>query len=78
MEREAIEASVLRHLRKAMEREDANLTMELLGEDGISSIEAMELLSGLENEFKIRISPRSLRRVVTAMDLADLIEEKTN
>ncbi len=78
MEREAIEASVLRHLRKAMEREDANLTMELLGEDGISSIEAMELLSGLENEFKIRISPRSLRRVVTAMDLADLIEEKIN
>ena len=78
MEREAIEASVLRHLRKAMEREDANLTMELLGEDGISSIEAMELLSGLENEFKIRISPKSLRRVVTAMDLADLIEEKIN
>ncbi len=75
MDREMIEKLVLEHLKNVIDRDDIDLEMELLGEDGISSIEAMDLLSGLEKEFNIRISPRNLRRVVTVEDLCDLILE---
>ena len=75
MDREMIEKLVLEHLKNVIDRDDIDLEMELLGEDGISSIEAMDLLSGLEKEFNIRISPRNLRRVVTVEDLCNLISE---
>ena len=75
MDREMIEKLVLEHLKNVIDRDDIDLEIGLLGEDGISSIEAMDLLSGLEKEFNIRISPRNLRRVVTVEDLCDLILE---
>ena len=75
MNQKIIENTVLNHLKRVMERDDITLEIDLLGEDGISSIEAMDLLSGLESEFHIRISPRNLRRVSTAMDLVELITE---
>lgn len=71
-----VEEIVLYHLQRLTDRNDITLEFELLGEDGISSIEAMELLSGLENEFKITITPRSLRNVSTASDLIELIKDK--
>lgn len=76
MDRKTVEESVLKRLRDTLERDDAYLDMELMGEEGLSSIEVMDLLSSLENEFRIRISSRELRKVETAKELADVIVEK--
>ena len=48
---------------------------DLMEEGGLSSLELMELIVGMEQEFHIKIPTRKLRLVATAEDLAGLVCE---
>lgn len=50
--------------------------MDLMDEIGFSSIEVMELVSYVEEDFGVRITSRDLRKVATPEDLAELIAGK--
>lgn len=77
MNREEIEKKVKETVVGLAGLESCGLDMDLMDDIGLSSIEVMDLISGLEETYGIKIPSRSLRFVATVGDLVDLIQEKT-
>jgi len=49
---------------------------ELMEDLGISSMDVLFLISGLEAEFGVKIPERDIRQVVTVSDVIDIIAER--
>lgn len=49
-------------------------TSDLVDDLGISSMDILALMSNLEEEFGIRITERSIRKMETVGDIVDLVE----
>lgn len=76
MKRKEIEEKVMKVILAMPGHEDCTSDMDLMDEIGFSSIEVMELVSYMEELFKVRITSRDLRRIGTPEDLAEMIEGK--
>ena len=76
MNRTDIEARIMQQIRQMPDREECTGDMDLMDEIGFSSIEVMELVSYVEEDFGVRITSRDLRKVATPEDLAELIAGK--
>lgn len=76
MEKNEIENKVLQLVREVSGQMDCELEMDLVDEIGLSSVEVMELISGTERLFGIKIASRELRLVMTPADLAALAAQK--
>lgn len=76
MKKNEIETRIMQRIRQMPDRGDCTAAMDLMDEIGFSSIEVMELVSYVEEDFGVRITSRGLRRVATPEDLAELIESK--
>jgi len=59
-----------------MAEEEAEITAdsELMEDLGISSMDVLFLISSLEEEFKIKIPEKMIRKMVTIADVAEAIE----
>ena len=57
------------------EAEEITADSELIDDLGISSMDILFLIASLEEEFKIKVSEKQMRRMVTAGDVADIIAE---
>lgn len=49
---------------------------ELMDDLGISSMDMLFLISGLETEFKIKVPEKVIRQVATVSDVVDIIAER--
>ena len=49
---------------------------ELMEDLGISSMDTLFLISGLEAEFKVKVPEKAIRQVVTVSDVVDIIAER--
>ena len=56
--------------------EEITKESELLEDLGISSMDVLLLLSGIEEEFSIKISEKETRKIYTVGDVADIIAAK--
>lgn len=75
MNKKLVEEKILEMLRKTTGN-TYDLEQDLMGEGCLSSIELMELIVDVEQEFKIKIPSRKLRFVVTVEDLVGLVCER--
>lgn len=75
MKKEAIQARILEMLERVTGSAYAP-DQDLMEEGGLSSLELMNLIVGVEQEFHVKIPSRKLRLVATAEDLAELVWEK--
>ena len=57
------------------EAEEITADSELIDDLGISSMDILFLIASLEEEFKIKVSEKQMRQMVTAGDVADIIAE---
>ena len=73
MKREDVQSTVLKLVAEAAGLDTCSPEMDLMDEVGLSSIAVMELLSVLEDRYKIKIPARELRFVATVADLAELV-----
>ena len=55
------------------EAEEINEDSELVDDLGISSMDVLFLISSLEEEFKIRIPEKVIRKMVTVGDVAEIV-----
>lgn len=76
MEKTEIKEKIMKQIRQMPDREECTADMDLMDEIGFSSIEVMELVSYMEEDFGVRITSRDLRKVATPEDLAELIADK--
>ena len=76
MKREDVQSMVLKLVSEVSGLDTCSLEMDLVDEVGLSSIAVMELLSVLEDQYKIKIPARELRFVATIDDLAELVWKK--
>lgn len=53
--------------------EEINESSELIDDLGISSMDILTLMSYIEEEFKIRITERNIRKIITVGDIVDFI-----
>ncbi len=74
--RDEIEKKILELVCQRTGSDDIDMEMDIMEDVGFSSLEAMELITELEEAFRIRIPAIALRRVMTLSDLADVVEEK--
>lgn len=74
MHREEIFRFILSILVTLIDVNDIQESNELIEDLGISSMDILTLISYLEEEFRIRITERMIRRVVTVGDLVDLVQ----
>ena len=74
--RDEIEDKIIDLVRRRTDSEDIDIEMDIMEDIGFSSLEAMELITDLEDAFQIRIPTVALRRVMTLSDLADVVEER--
>ncbi len=58
--------------------EEVTADSEILDDLGISSMDVLVLISSMEEEFKIRVPEKRIRRLVTVGDAAEMIEELLN
>ena len=49
---------------------------ELMDDLGISSMDVLFLISGVEAEFKVKVPEKVIRQVVTVSDVVDVIAER--
>ncbi|MCM1134492.1 MAG: acyl carrier protein [Clostridium sp.] len=75
MNKETILRYVLERLHKITDR-NYMPDQDLMEEGGLSSLELMELIVNVEQEFQVKIPTRMLRFVETAEDLVKLVCEK--
>lgn len=76
MKKSEIEMRIMKQIRQMPDRGDCTADMDLMDEIGFSSIEVMELVAYVEEDFGVHITSRDLRRVATPEDLAELIAGK--
>lgn len=75
--REEVKAKIISLIREIIDddemdiREDTNLVREL----ELSSLELSDLLSGLENEYHVKITDTVLRRMITVGNVIDIAME---
>lgn len=55
--------------------EEITVDSELIEDLGISSMDVLFLISSLEEEFKIKVPEKLIRKMVTIGDVAEAIEE---
>lgn len=75
MNKKTVQEKILEMLSKATGNTYA-LDQDLMEEGCLSSIELMELIVGVEQEFRVKIPSRKLRFVVTVEDLVELVCER--
>lgn len=73
MKQEDVQNTVLKLVAEAAGLDACSPEMDLMDEAGLSSIAVMELLSVLEDQYKIKLPARDLRFVATVGDLAELV-----
>ena len=78
MKREEIQNTVLKLVSEVSGLDTCSPEMDLVDEAGLSSIAVMELLSVLEDLYKIKIPARELRFVATIDDLTELVWKKVD
>lgn len=78
MKREELQNVVCKLVSEISGLEECAPEMDLMDEAGLSSIAVMELLSVLEDMYKIKIPARELRFVATVEDLVDLVWNKVS
>lgn len=59
-----------------IEVEDISLDSDLTDDLGADSLDAIELIMSLEDEFDVEIDDQKLAKVKTVSDIVDLIEEE--
>lgn len=74
MEKQELEKIVVELVRETADVDTVSLSMDLMDDVGLSSIDVMDLIAKCETAFSVKISARDLRRIYTVQDLADLIE----
>ncbi len=74
----AILNKVINLLSAMSDAEQIEADHDLLEDLGISSMDVLMLTASLEEEFKIRIPEKRLRKLVCVEDVADMIEELLN
>lgn len=72
MKKEMVQRRILEMLNK-ITGNAYTLKQDLMEEGSLSSLELMELLVNVEQEFRVKIPTRTLRYVSTAEDLVELI-----
>ncbi|MCI8511928.1 MAG: hypothetical protein HFE83_08030 [Lachnospiraceae bacterium] len=75
MKREAVQDRILEMLEQVTGN-PYTLDQDLMEDGSLSSLELMNLIVGVEQEFRVKIPSRKLRFVATAADLVDLICER--
>jgi acyl carrier protein len=75
MTRGEVEAKLIEIVRKEKQIPDEHLTPETnLAEAGIDSLDALTILFGIEEEFKISIPDDRARAIKTFGDMIDVVE----
>ena len=77
MDRNEIKSFVLEIMDKLSDIDECSEDMDIVEDLGLSSISVMELISMMEDRYKIRISSRDLSMVGTVGDLIELVAKKT-
>ena len=75
MSKEAVQERILEMLSQATGN-TYTLDQDLMEEGCLSSIELMDLIMGVEREFRVKIPSRKLQVVATAEDLVELVCER--
>lgn len=76
MDREKILNRVIELFSTMTEAEEITEDSELLEDLEISSMDAMLLVTNMEEEFKIKLPESDLRKMVTVGDVVDVIEAR--
>lgn len=76
MDREKILNRVIELFSTMTEAEEITEDSELLEDLEISSMDAMLLVTNMEEEFKIKLPESELRKMVTVGDVVDVIEAR--
>lgn len=59
-----------------MDEDEISMDMDFMDEIGLSSLELMQVITGVENEFGIKFESKELKKIFAPEDLIDLIQEK--
>lgn len=73
-----IEKTILEIFKSISGNDNITSDMDITDEIGLPSVEMLQCIGLVENEYNVKISSRELRNVFTIKDMADLVEEKLN